>query len=71
MDNGMDAKHDKVRIGIFIPRWQKDALEKISERDGRSVSDLIRQQVSAYLRSVTEPGKWTEEKMDPPMMEKK
>lgn len=66
VDGSTHDKHKKVRVGIAIPAWQKDALEKISGRTGRSVSDLIRQQVSAYLETFREPGIWTEEPKNPP-----
>ena len=67
-DGAYDEARDteKVRIGIFIPRWQKVALERIAEHEGRNVSDLIRQQVSSYLESIRIPGKWTETKDSPP-----
>jgi len=44
------VKSQKVRVGIFLPAWQKQALEEIAEQEGRTVSDLIRQQTSTFLR---------------------
>ena len=62
----IDEKHRKVRIGVFLARWQKEALDKIAEREGRTVADLIRQMTGSFLRSRSQPGKWTEEIASPP-----
>lgn len=37
------------RAQILLERWQYDSLKAKSDRDGRSVSDVVREAVSAYL----------------------
>ena len=50
----------KVRVGILLPLWQKEALQQLAAREGRTVADLIRQNVSSFLRSRGD-GEWSEE----------
>jgi hypothetical protein len=37
------------RAQILLERWQYDSLKARSERDRRSISDVVREAVSTYL----------------------
>lgn len=56
-----DTSEGKVRISIWMPRGQHAKLKKIGEHEGRSVTDLIRQQVGDFLRARYPEPTWTEE----------
>lgn len=58
---GQDAQDKKVRISIWMPKIQHTKLKMVGEREGRSVTDLIRQQVGDFLRSRFPEPTWTED----------
>jgi metal-responsive CopG/Arc/MetJ family transcriptional regulator len=41
---------DKVRINLLFPKPLAAALEKEKERTGKSISQMIRDAVEAYLK---------------------
>jgi len=43
------AKMDAT-ILLRLPKYIKERLEKLSEREGRTVADLIREAISVLLR---------------------
>lgn len=45
-----DADRELVRISGRIARWQRDRLEAIAERDGRLLSDLVREAVLELIK---------------------
>lgn len=40
----------KIRMNVFLDSPQKRALEKLSEKTGASVAELIRRAINAYLK---------------------
>jgi len=46
--------NDKARLNLWMKRRQYDELKMLAEFEGRTVSDIVRQVVSAYLRDNSE-----------------
>lgn len=55
-----DVQEGKVRVSIWLPKGQHGKLKAISEVEGRSITDLIRQQVGDFLRPRFPDTEWTE-----------
>jgi hypothetical protein len=50
------------RTQILLEPWQYDALRSTSEREGRSISDIVRGILTEALRSPDRPsGSWVRE----------
>lgn len=47
--------HPKHRTQISLEDWQYESLKARGEREGRSLSDMIREAVSEYLVDETQP----------------
>jgi len=43
------------RVQIFLEEWQYEQMKKMSERDRRSLSSLVRDAVSAFLNRPVSP----------------
>ena len=41
----------KIRMNIYLTAKQKDVLEKLSDRTGAPVAELVRRAVDTYLLS--------------------
>jgi hypothetical protein len=54
-EEGATLQHENMTTGIYLPRSLKSALEFEAERDGRSVSGLIRLACGRYLADVAIP----------------
>ena len=39
----------KIRMNIYLTAKQKDVLEKLSDRTGAPVAELVRRAIDAYL----------------------
>lgn len=48
----MDEKH---RTQLSLEGWQYESLKARGEREGRSLSDLVREAVTEYLAGPAEP----------------
>lgn len=48
--NGQDPQEDKVRLNLWLNPRQYDELKMLARYEGRSVSDIVRQVLSAHLR---------------------
>jgi len=40
----------KVRLDLFIPKDQKDALQTIADKQGRNLTDLIREAIARLIK---------------------
>ena len=40
----------KIRMNIFLTREEKQSLEKLSNKTGAPVAELIRRAIDAYLK---------------------
>jgi len=43
------ASVSKIRMNIYLNAKQKDMLEKLSDRTGAPVAELVRRAIDAYL----------------------
>jgi len=41
----------KIRMNIYLTAKQKDVLEKLSDRTGAPVAELVRRAVDAYVKT--------------------
>jgi predicted DNA-binding protein len=41
----------KIRMNIYLTSKQKDVLEKLSDRTGAPVAELVRRAVDAYVKT--------------------
>jgi len=55
-----DIQDGKVRVSIWLPKGQHGKLKAISEIEGRSITDLIRQGVGEFLRPRFPEPEWSE-----------
>jgi metal-responsive CopG/Arc/MetJ family transcriptional regulator len=49
MSNQLDDTTKKVRINIWIPEYIHKSLESVSRRDGRTVSDIVREALKDFI----------------------
>jgi len=42
---------NKIRVNIYISPKQKQELDKISERTGAPVAELVRRAIDAYVKT--------------------
>lgn len=47
---GQDLQDEKVRLNLWLNPRQYDELKMLARYEGRSVSDIVRQVLSAHLR---------------------
>jgi uncharacterized protein (DUF1778 family) len=40
----------KVRLDLFVPKDQKDALQAIADKQGRNMTDLIREAIARLIK---------------------
>lgn len=48
------------KTNVYLPEQQKDALQKMADRSGRTVAELIRQAVDEFLARQKETSKGTQ-----------
>jgi len=46
----MQQKLNKLRVSIYLSSKQKTDLDKLSERTGAPVAELVRRAIDAYLK---------------------
>ena len=56
---GNSNNDDRVKITVMIPRTQHTRLKLISAHEGRSITDLVRQQIGELLRERFPEPVWT------------
>ena len=45
------ASMSKIRMNVYLNAKQKDMLEKLSDRTGAPIAELVRRAIDAYLLS--------------------
>jgi len=55
----LTSKEERVHVGAFVPREQRDRLFELAARRDRSVSSIVRLALQAELERDREQAKWS------------